>query len=517
MSSFSKAVMALTGVPKENAVLLCVKAALANPQLVEEYIVLAAKKTGIPQFSVSLAHLEEALAILASSSVFWPKARSLGFGSEYGKPRARPIRRQASSSSSDSSSSDSDDSSSSSSSDGGGGGLDLGFSEDEAAPEPAKPQTRIVQKRKPRKPVAKDSDDDMISAPSEGDAEMQANKSASSSSDSSSSESSSPGEAVSNKKVLKKKLAGLAAQRRAQQAAEAESAKRSTSAPKPAPQTSSEPAPGPASADPPSKPPRKLRQPYAFNGASAKENVRPPPSANTSPSSPAAAEPAVKKPRVETAHAVPSPPAPQESPKATDWSSDFGRLVRQAIDNRRMCPFRTLGLGAASTMAEVKKRWAKLCLLLHPDKAPAEWKSVPELVDANQAVNEAKKSIEQRFHAVALVRPQRPVAHATPFTMDKGTFGKRRIEVRWTPSPVENAREKVERYLVFIVHGQDPRRRDQMVNAGAVKEGTDPFFVIVEDDQRFARFFNSPQMTVSILASNAAGNSDPLTVLIPLR
>jgi hypothetical protein len=167
-------------------------------------------------------------------------------------------------------------------------------------------------------------------------------------------------------------------------------------------------------------------------------------------------------------------------------------------------------------MAEVKKRWAKLCLLLHPDKAPAEWKAVPELVDANQAVNEAKKSIEQRFHAAALVRPQRPLPHSTPFTLDKGTFGKRRVEIRWTPSVVENAREKVEKYLVFIIHG-GAGRRDQMLNAGAVKEGTDPFFVLVEDDQRFARFFAAPQLTVSILASNAAGNSDPLTISIPLR
>jgi hypothetical protein len=168
-------------------------------------------------------------------------------------------------------------------------------------------------------------------------------------------------------------------------------------------------------------------------------------------------------------------------------------------------------------MADVKKRWAKLCLLLHPDKAPAEWKSVPELVDANQAVNEAKKTIEQRFQAVAMVRPPKPTMHAHPYTVDRGTFGKRRVEVRWNPSTTSSAKEKVERYLVFIIHGSDPRRRDQMLNAGSVKEGTDPFFVVVEDDQRFARFFTGTQIIISILARNAAGNSEPLTIAVPLK
>jgi len=168
-------------------------------------------------------------------------------------------------------------------------------------------------------------------------------------------------------------------------------------------------------------------------------------------------------------------------------------------------------------MAEVKKRWAKLCLLLHPDKAPNEWKSVPELVDANQAINDAKKSIEQRLQATALCRPQRPTMHSNPFTVDRGNFGKRRIEIRWNPSQMTSSRERVEKYLVFLLQVGPSGRGNQMLNAGSVKEGTDPFFVLVEDDQRFAKFFNSTNVTVSVLATNGAGNSDPLTIVIPLR
>jgi hypothetical protein len=168
-------------------------------------------------------------------------------------------------------------------------------------------------------------------------------------------------------------------------------------------------------------------------------------------------------------------------------------------------------------MADVKKRWAKLCLLLHPDKAPAEWKAVPELIDANQAINEAKKLIEQRLQAVALVRPQKPGMHKEPFTLDRGNFGKRRVEIRWHPSPMESSRERVEKYFVYLLApNANKNRRDQMFNAGSVKEGTDPYFVIVEDDQRYTRFFHGGKVTVSIIAVNAAGNSEPLTIIVPL-
>jgi hypothetical protein len=519
--------MTLLGYPQQNKVLLCVKAALTEPKLVDEYITLISKKTGIPQFEVSLHDLEEALKILTNSEAFWQRARSMGIGSKLQAKKTRPLRRSVSSSSSSSS----DDSSSSSSSDSSseGGGLELGFSDDEAKAQPAPPPaSRKIAKKK--------------AVPQSEDESMRGDSSSSESSDSSSSSSSSssaedeappvktnekvtetntPGSESSSssseeeqqdnaKKQRKQKMAGLAARRRAEMAAENPPPAKPDAAPEGA------------------KAPRKLRQPYAYGGGQ-KENIRanipevqpkvvdPPPKVARPMESPPAspAEPTTKKPRVEEAEPVAEPPAP--APVA-DWNTDFGRLIRQAIDNRKICPFRTLGLGQSSSMAEVKKRWAKLCLLLHPDKAPAEWKTVPELVDANQAVNEAKRTIEQRFQAVALVRPQRPLSHPQPFTLDKGTFGKRRVEIRWQPSPVPSAREKVERYLVFIIHGNDPRRRDQMLNAGSVKEGTDPFFVIVEDDQRFARFFsNTNQITVSILASNAAGNSDPLTIVVPLR
>ena len=112
----------------------------------------------------------------------------------------------------------------------------------------------------------------------------------------------------------------------------------------------------------------------------------------------------------------------------------------------------------------------------------------------------------------ALIRPQRPTAHANSYILARGTFGKRRIEIRWTPSDMTDSRERVEKYMVFLlVNGRE------MVNAGSVKEGSDPFFVIVEDDQRFSKFFNNANVTVRILANNAAGNSEPLTIVVPLN
>ena len=533
----------LEGVPRDNRVLLCVKAALADPQLVDEYLVLISKKTGIPQFSVTLQTLEQAIEILKSSKVFWPKIRTMGIGLKGkgavgSKPARRP--RAASPSSSSSSSSDSDSSSSDSSSSGSVGGLDLGFSEDEAKEVPKRPVARPKTAKKKQQQVEQSSDDSSSS-------DSSSSESSSSSSESEQEEvsprpqdermessPSSPKRVDEPKKSLDKKLADLAARRRAEQAAAAEetsaSGKRKLRQPYNVGMKENVP-------DQPAKKPRN--PPTVDIDTTRKVSVEPRPDATeakqstekvsaevpkqarkdvnppqTGANPPQTGEPkhVTKEPRIDS----PQPVVPPPTAKA-DWNTDFGRLVRQAIDNRKLCPFRTLGLGPTSSMAEVKKRWAKLCLLLHPDKAPGEWKTVPELVDANQAINEAKRAIEQRFQAVALVRPQRPSNHAQPFTLDKGTFGKRRVEIRWHPSPVTNPREKVERYLVFIIHGGDPRRRDQMFNAGSVKEGTDPFFVIVEDDQRFARFFAQSSLTVSILASNAAGNSDPLTVLVPLR
>jgi flagellar biosynthesis GTPase FlhF len=500
---------------------------LEEPKLVDEYITLIQKNTGIPQFSVTLQDLQEAMKILTGSEIFWPKARNMGLGAKLNRGKKTRPQRQRSVSSSSSSSDDSDSSSSTSSSSSGseaGGGLELGFSDDEAAnkPAPAPVRRRPVTKKKAK---AKNDSSESDSSDSEssagtssngedesmGEPEKKSPERGSAAEEKPSSSSSSSEEEAEDKKARKKKLAGLAARRRAEQAEQQN--EQSTQQPKSAA--------------------RKLRQPYAYQPSGQKENVHipnPPPKVARpvdSPSKPSSPiDRSVKKPRIDPSSepaekpketAVSPTESPPVSPPLADWASDFGRLVRQAIDNRRICPFRTLGLGPSSSMAEVKKRWAKLCLLLHPDKAPVEWKAVPELVDANQAVNEAKKTIEQRFQAVALVRPQKPLNHSQPYTLDKGTFGKRRVEIRWQPSPVPSAREKVERYLVFIIHGNDPRRRDQMLNAGSVKEGTDPFFVIVEDDQRFARFFNSNQITVSILASNAAGNSDPLTVVVPLR
>jgi hypothetical protein len=398
------------------------------------------------------------------------------------------------------------------------GGLDLGFSEDEAREKP-KPVRRPVARPKPQK---KKQVRDSSSEESSSDSESSDSSSSKAESppraqpenadirmESESPSSSSSEEETDSKKALKKKLAGLAARRRAEQSAAV---------------AGEQPAGGK----------RKLRQPYQHANVGMKENVSPPSKKVNTASEVPKPKPVEEMPEPKPAREIPKPEVPKAkttadipnptprvevpvSAPAADWNTDFGRVVRQAIDNRKICPFRTLGLAPTSSMAEVKKRWAKLCLLLHPDKAPAEWKAVPELVDANQAINEAKRAIEQRVQAVALVRPQRPASHAQPFTLDKGTFGKRRVEIRWQPSPITNPREKVERYLVFIIHGGDPRRRDQMLNAGSVKEGTDPFFVIVEDDQRFARFFTGTSVTVSILASNAAGNSDPLTVMVPLR
>jgi hypothetical protein len=520
----------LDGLPRDNRVLLCVKAALTAPKLVDEYLALIRKRTGIPQFSVSLPDLEQVIMILKSSSVFWPRARAMGFGAEKARPQRGQQRRQTrlSQASSESSSSDSESSSSSSSSSSSGsvgfGGLDLGFSDDENETKNMESRKRIPRRKKKTSTQTSDSDEDMkdvtdsSSSASDSSSNDESNAredtrspappaaapkvAPSQSSSSSSSSSSDTEEDMKNgKKNLKKKLSGLAARRRAEQAA--------TASPDGVKQQQK----------------RKLRQPYAYANSGSKENLQPSSSNQASPEK----TKAPKKPRVELSRepssdrSSPEPPAPSveemkpDSVPVADWNSDFGRVLRQAIDNRKICPFRTLGLPQTSSMADVKKRWAKLCLLLHPDKAPSEWKLVPELVDANQAVNEAKKAIEQRFQAVSLVRPQRPQSHPQPFTLDKGTFGKRRVEIRWTPSVVSNGRERVERYLVFIIQGGDARRRDQMLNAGSVKEGTDPFFVIVEDDQRFARFFNSTSITVSILATNAAGNSDPLTILVPLR
>ncbi|EER06116.1 hypothetical protein Pmar_PMAR008496, partial [Perkinsus marinus ATCC 50983] len=41
--------------------------------------------------------------------------------------------------------------------------------------------------------------------------------------------------------------------------------------------------------------------------------------------------------------------------------------------------------------ADVKKRWAKLILTLHPDKVPFNWKG--DKREAVQKVNEAKKKV----------------------------------------------------------------------------------------------------------------------------
>ena len=535
----------LEGTTRKNRVVLCVKAALAEPKLLDEYLILVEKKTGIPQFDVSALDLERAVEILcASSEEFASKIRPKKSKMPTKPPKATKVVSSDSSSSSDSSNE----------SDSEGGGLDLGFSDDEARPSSSS------------------------SSSSSDDSEEEVNK-------------------KTRKTMMKKKLAGLAAARRlplkqkkplkpkppptvdptqskeeagqdkdtekigeTRSSSEIPKTDRSigerngpqsdttmgerngpqsdttmgdrnvpqsdtTMGDRNVPQTDTtmgernvpqtDRTMGEGNVGSHSKEMgshfkemergRKLRQ----SGGSA-ENVKP---SNLE-------DPNAKRVRVQV-QVEAEGRGKGEGVVRTDWSSDFGRLIRQAIDNKRVCPFRTLGLAPGSSMSEVKKRWAKLCLLLHPDKAPMEWKSVPELVDANQAINEAKKSIEQKFQAVALSRPQRPAPHPVPYTLDKGTFGKRRVEVRWIPSPISNSREKVERYLVFLMHGQDLRRRDQMLSAGSVKEGTDPFFVIVEDDQRYAKFFNSNtnggQITVSILASNAAGNSDPLTIIVPLK
>ena len=516
--------MSLRGVPSENKTLLLVKAAIADPKLIDEFLVLISKNTGIPQYEITVDDIKQAVSILASSD-FWSSVRSMGVGAKYNKVPRQSKPRKIRPSTPESSDSDS------SSSSGSGGGLDLGFSEDEAQPSPPKPaaKKKIAKKKKPDSDVemaspgnhaassSSDSSESSSSDSSSSDSDSSSSSSGSSSSDSSVESASAPEiKTTAGKEKRKKKQSGFVARRRAEQAEQAEPREVPT-IPKFAPKlsastpssdqssssSSSSPTSSPMSSpDQPSvspdQPPasRKVRRPANWH------NENSPPSNTSKPPSP-------KKLRTETN--VPSVSAP--SSPVPDWASDYGRLVRQAIDNRRVCPFRTLGLPLSSTMAEVKKRWAKLCLLLHPDKAPAEWKSVPELVDANQAINDAKKTIEQRMQATALSRPQKPSMHVNPFTVDRGNFGKRRIEIRWNPSQITSSRERVEKYIVFLLQ-QSPRT---MVNAGSVREGTDPFFVLVEDDQRFAKFFQNQSVTVSVLANNGAGNSDPLTIVIPLK
>lgn len=98
-----------------------------------------------------------------------------------------------------------------------------------------------------------------------------------------------------------------------------------------------------------------------------------------------------------------------------DLDCDFGKIIQQALYNTQ-CPFKTLGLDPRNTIitgiinyythilsiimivADVKKRWAKLILTLHPDKVPFNWKGDKSnimllLGEAVQKVNEAKKKV----------------------------------------------------------------------------------------------------------------------------
>ena len=192
-----------------------------------------------------------------------------------------------------------------------------------------------------------------------------------------------------------------------------------------------------------------------------------------------------------------------------DWASDFGQIVRQALQNRGGCPFKTLGLPSnCSSAAEVKKRWSKLILLLHPDKAPADWRGNADLAEAAQAVNQARTEAEARISSAALVKPPPPV-DAT-YSMAVSGFGGRVAEVRWQPPRNCQPGQTIEKYVLFV------KRNHQLQSVGSVKAGADPWFVLSEDDVRHKHLFAAGHLEVHIHTANAAGTSSSLIVSVPL-
>ena len=230
-----------------------------------------------------------------------------------------------------------------------------------------------------------------------------------------------------------------------------------------------------------------IRQPATYsNVGGMKENLRPDP--------------------------VKPTPAPSPSPVQTqpmDWASDFGQIVKQALQNSSGCPFKTLGLPSSCTsVAEVKKRWSKLILLLHPDKAPVEWRGNPELAEAAQAVNQARTAAEARISSAALIKPPPPVDAV--FSMAVSGFGGRVAELRWQPPKNCSVGQTIDKYLLFI------KRHPQLQSVGSVKAGADPWFVLSEDDVRHKHFFTASSLEVHIHSANAAGTSSALIVSVPL-
>ena len=184
--------------------------------------------------------------------------------------------------------------------------------------------------------------------------------------------------------------------------------------------------------------------------------------------------------------------------------------MRQALlHSQHHCPFRTLGLPPNCTSSsEVKKRWSKLILLLHPDKAPLEWRSLPELAEAAQAVNSARTEAEAQVQLKTLIRPPPPEEGAISISFSG--FGGRVAEVKWQPPSNRSASQSIEKYILFV---KTPR---QLIPAGTVRAGADPWFVLSEDDQRHKSYFSSPQLEVHIHTANAAGTSSALIVSISL-
>ena len=263
--------------------------------------------------------------------------------------------------------------------------------------------------------------------------------------------------------------------------------------------------------------PKRTPASYSFTGG-AKENIRPTaPPASPKPASRPNPKPkprprpqAATRPQPPPSYTIPPiPVASPDAPVGADWSSEFGQIVKQALtwrSDRFPCPFRALGLSATtSNLAEVKKRWSKLILLLHPDKSPQEWRGVKALSDAAQAVNEARAECERRLTASAISRPSRPEQGQCEVLDNNGS---RVVEIRWQP-PSDG--HTVEKYTVLL-------RYPAIVTLASVNAGVYRWLAMSEVDPRYQQFFvSADRFLLHIHASNSAGLSEPLVVDVPLR
>jgi DnaJ domain len=245
----------------------------------------------------------------------------------------------------------------------------------------------------------------------------------------------------------------------------------------------------------PSSPDQKTPSPVKVTKPSKpKPRVAPENKENQKPSN-------FQAPRVTPQFPVSQPSAPPS--QVTDWFSDFGRIIKQAL--KPGSPYSKLGLDDSCDVSEVKKRWSKLILLLHPDKAPKEWRGVKELADATQAINDAKRECEKLSQSRSISKPGKP--QSASFNFSTGTQNNRILEVRWSP-PATNC--VLDQYLVQCTYPSS-------MTIATVQATSDVWCALSDTDARFSRLFTYDRIVLNIYGKNPAGLGDPLIVDIPLN